>query len=47
MARRTVSRVRALVGLVLVVVLAGVGLAGAVGVAVLLVVFALSRAFGS
>lgn len=45
--RRAIRRVRALIGLVLVVLLSGVGLAAAIGAAVLLVVFALSRAFGS
>ena len=45
--RRTVSRLRSLLGLVFVVLLAGVGLAGAIGAAVLLVVLVLSRAFGS
>jgi hypothetical protein len=42
-----VSRVRAFVGLVLVVILSGVGLAAAIGAAVLLVAFVLKRAFGS
>lgn len=45
--RRAASQLRALLGLLLVVVLAGVGLAGAIGAAVLLVVLVLSRAFGS
>ena len=45
--RRAVRRVRALLGLVFVVVLSGVGLAAAIGAAILLVVLALSRAFGS
>ena len=44
---RTVSSMRALMGLAVVVVLAGVGLAGAIGAAVLLIVLVLSRAFGS
>ena len=45
--RRTLQRMRALLGLVFVVVLSGVGLAAAIGGAVLLIVLVLSRAFGS
>jgi hypothetical protein len=42
-----VSRLRAFVGLLLVVILSGVGLAAAIGGAVLLVAFVVKRAFGS
>jgi hypothetical protein len=44
--RRAVTRLRALIGLIVVVTLAGVGLAAAIGTAVALIAFALSRAFG-
>jgi hypothetical protein len=42
-----VSRLRAFVGLLLVVALSGVGVAAAIGAAVLVVAFVVKRAFGS
>ncbi|MDQ3106536.1 MAG: hypothetical protein M3Q68_01865 [Actinomycetota bacterium] len=45
-ARRALARARAAVGLVILVVVAGVGLAGAIGAFVLAVAFALQRAAG-
>lgn len=45
-ARRTVSRVRALVGLVILVVLSGVVLAAATGAAIALITLVLQKAFG-
>jgi hypothetical protein len=45
--RQVVSRLRAFVGLLLVVALSGVGVAAAIGAAVLVVAFVVKRAFGS
>ena len=45
--KRVLGRIRALIGLLIVVALTGIGVAAAIGVAVLAIVFVLRQAFGS